>query len=360
MFEIVRLAILVLLIYWIWYVLFKLLPQVKFKWFLPILLFVLIILEIFFPNDQLIATILHIISFPLRPTGFLLLLLIISSIQVQENKVPQSLKSLVLLLLIIALFSSIPWFSQRLEYSIIRSNLNHAEICPNNPNYTPLPEQSKLIVMLANSVGAYRPSEQIFTMSDRLLQTAREYQNNKPEIVLIASRKPASETERIPSEFDLIRDQLVTLGIPRADIFNLNQIFDNTFNVKQTSEAINAYIQARGLSNYQVIIISSPLDVGRFKLTLEKTLKVKLGKRSKTITVIPSAWNLSNKFCPKQQLYPDIFDLIPSDASVLRSGQVVDEFLTSSYYFLRNWLTPCPDCWDAVAHTSVPMSINPL
>lgn len=366
MFEIVtRLVILVLLTYLIWYVLVKLLPQVKFKWFLPILLLVLIILGILFPNDESVATIWQIISFPLKPTGLLLLLLIIGSAQVQEKKIPTSLKSLVWSLLIIALFSSIPWISQRLEYSIIRSNLNHAEICPDNPNYSPLPKQSKLIVMLANSVTepgrASRPSEQVFTMSDRLLQTVREYQNNRPEIVLIASRKkPASETERIPSEFELIRDQLVTLGIPSQDIFNLNQIFDNTLNVKQTSEAINAYIQARGLSNYQVIIISSPLDVGRVKLTLEKTLRVKLGRRSETITVIPSAWNLANKFCPKQQLYPDIFDLIPSDASVLRSGQVVDEFLTSSYYFLRNWLTPCSDCWDAVSHISRPMSINQL
>jgi len=354
MFEIVtRLVILVLLAYLIWYVLVQLVPQVNVKWLLPILLFVLIILGIVFPNDQSISTIWSVISFPLKPIGLCVVLLIISTTKAQEKNVPKNLKYLVVSLLIIVLFSSVNWISERLEYSIIRSNLNHAQICPNNPNYTALPNQSRLIVMLANSVtepgGAYQPGQQIFEMSDRLLQTSQEYQRNRPDSVLIASRKkPASETERIPSEFDLIRDQLITLGIARADIFDLNQIFDNTFNVKQTSEAINVYIQSRGISNYQVIIISSPLDVGRVKLTLEKTLKVKLGQRSETITVIPSAWNLSNKFCPKQPRYPDLFDLIPSDSSVLRSSQVVDEFLTSSYYFLRNWLAPCSDCWDAV------------
>ena len=91
MFEIVtRLVILVLLAYLIWYVLVQLVPQVNVKWLLPILLFVLIILGIVFPNDQSISTIWSVISFPLKPIGLSVVLLIISTTKAQEKNVPKN------------------------------------------------------------------------------------------------------------------------------------------------------------------------------------------------------------------------------------------------------------------------------
>jgi hypothetical protein len=364
MFELVtRLVIWLLLGYFIWYVLLQLIPQINVKWLLPILLLVLIIMGIAFPDDRSISSIWNVISFPLKPIGLCIVFLLIGSTQLKEKTIPKKVKNVLFSVLIILLFASVPWISDRLEYAIIRSNLDHSEICPNNPDYTARPNQSKLIVLLANAVtqpgGPYRPEEQIFEMSDRLLQTAQEYQRNSGDIlledrVLIASRKkPASETERIPSEFELIRDQLITLGIPRVGIFDLNLIPEaNTFNVNRTIAAITEYIDSRNLSNYQIIIIASPIDVGRVKLTLEKALNTREGRQTRTITVIPSAWNLSNKLCQKQKSYPDLVDLIPRDYSVLRSSQVLDEFFTSSYYFLRGWLTPCWNCWERVRYST--------
>ncbi len=364
MFELItRLVIWLLLGYFIWYVLLQLVPQINVKWLLPILLLVLIILGIAFPDDRSISSIWDVISFPLKPVGLCVVFLLIGSTQIKEKTVPKKVKNVIISVLIILLFSSVPWISGRLEYAIIRSHLDHSEICPNNPDYTPPPNQSKLIVLLANAVtqpgGPYRPEEQIFEMSDRLLQTAQEYRKNSGNIVLengvlIASRKkPTSETEKIPSEFELIREQLITLGIPRISIFDLNRLPEvNTFNVNLTSAAITKYIDSRNLSNYQIIIIASPIDVGRVKLTLEKALSAGEGRKNHRITVIPSAWNLSNKLCQKQKPYPDLVDLIPRDYSVLRSSRVVDEFFTSSYYFLRGWLTPCWNCWERVRYST--------
>ena len=354
MFELLtRLVLWVLLVYFIWYVLLQLVPQINVKWLVPIVLFVLVMLGFLFPNDRSIATVWNIISFPLKPIGLCIVFLIIAYSKGKDSSVPKKIQNLILSVLMILVFSSLPWVSEKLEFSMIRTNLNYSEICTQqNAN-----NQNKLIVMLANGVsqpgGPYRPAEQILEMSDRLLQTSREYQRNFASLpaggVLVASRKqPGAATAQNPSEFDLIRDQLINLGVARSDIFNLDNLFD-TFNVKQTSQAITEYIDTRGLSGYQVIVVSSAMDVGRVKLTLERALG-----ENRQISVRASSWELSNKFCPEQKRYPDLVDLIPTDSSVLRSSRFVDEFFTSSYYFLRNWLVPCWDCWE-----SVPTSSNP-
>lgn len=351
MFELLtRLVLWGVLAYFIWYVLVKMVPQINVKWLVPILLFMLVMLGFIFPNDRSIATTWNIISFPLKPVGLCLVFLTIAYSQSKDKSVPKKLRNIVISALIILLASSIPWLSDELEYSMIRTNINHSEICPGNPNYTSPNRRGKLIVMLANGVtepgGPYRPQEQIFDMSDRLLQTAREYTTNLADIrpggVLIASRKkPTSETERIPSEFSLIQEQLINLRVARSDIYDLHNNFD-TFNVKQTSEAVIQYMKDVGISNFQIIVVADAMDVGRVKLTLEKTL----GDRRSIVT--PSAWDLSSKFCKEPKRYPDLVDLIPSDSSVSRSSRFVDEFFTSSYYFLRGWLIPCWDCWDSV------------
>jgi len=357
MFELVtRLVLWILLAYFIWYVLIKLVPQVNLKWFVPVALLVLVMMGLAFPNDRGIATAWNIISFPLKPIGLCIILLVTAASQAKEKKAPKGLQNMIRTVLTILLIASIPWISEKLEYSVIRSNINHAEICPDNPNFISPVEGNTLIVMLANGVtepgGPYRPEEQIFQMSDRLVQTAREYRTsalNFPVVVLIASRKkPALETPAKPSEFLLIQQELINLGVARTDIYDLHNTFDATFNVQQTSEAIREYIIDRNISNPKIVVVADPMDVGRVKLTLQKTLS----ENQQPTNVIPRAWGLSSKFCPLQSRYPSLVDLIPNDSSVLRSSRFVDEFFTSSYYYLRNWLEPCWDCWDAVNYSA--------
>lgn len=369
MFELLtRLLLWALLAYFIWYVLLKLVPQINVKWLLPISLLVLMAMGVARPNDQGIATAWNIISFPLKPIGLSIVVLMVASAQAKEKKVAKGLQNLLWSVLIILLFFSIPWVSERLEYSLIRSNINHAEICPSNPDYTPRPNLETLIVLLANGVtepgGPYRPEQQIFSLSDRILQTVEEYRRNfrfiPPGGVLIASRKKPEFQDQRSSEFSLIKEELVKVGLRDFDIYDLRNNHE-TFNVKETTEAISKYIQDTGISNFQIVVISSPMDVGRVKLTLEKTLSEKQqlnlqgNGEGRQFIITPSAWGLASKFCSEQiqaeNRSPDLVDLIPSDASILRSSRFIDEFFTSSYYYLRNWLEPCWNCWDSVKYS---------
>jgi hypothetical protein len=369
MFELLtRLLLWALLAYFIWYVLLKLVPQINVKWLLPISLIVLMGMGVAMPNDQGIATAWNIISFPLKPIGLSIVVLIIAFNKGKEKKVPKELQNLLLSVLIILLVFSIPWVSERLEYAMLRSNLNHTEICEDNPNYTAPRRLETLILFLANGVtepgGAYRPEEQIFQMSDRILQTVEEYRTNfryiPPEGVLIASRNKPEFQDQRSSEFSLIKEELIKVGVRDFDVYDLRNNSD-TFNVKQTSEAISQYIKDAGISNFQIIVIASPMDVGRVKLTLEKTLSeeqqlnLEEDLEDRQFIITPSAWGLSSKFCSeqiqKENRVPDLVDLIPSDSSILRSSRFVDEFFTLSYYYLRDWLEPCWNCWDSVPNS---------
>ena len=315
-----------------------------------LLLLAIAVLAFVFPRDQGVFTAWNILSLPLRPVGFALIGLWIANTGIKEGGITSAAKNAVKWAFPILLFFSFPYISQGLEYSTIRSNVATEEICP-SPGTVRGTGAVDAIVFLPTTISQpgqpYRPRRQTLEMSDRIVHTANEYNSqraigNRP-LVLISARPArlvgSARTPFLLDEAQLIREQLLDLGVPASAIENLPEAFD----VRQTTEAIQTTLESLlPLGPYRIMMVASALDVGRAKLTLEKTLE------QQGVRVIPSAPDLNVKLCgDEEEEQMTVYDWIPSAEGAWRSTKVVNEFFNEIYYFFRGWLTPCWDCWDS-------------
>lgn len=308
------------------------------------------VLAFVFPRDQGVFTAWNILSLPLRPVGFAIIGLWIAYTGIKNGGITSAAMNAVKWAFPILLFFSFPYISYGLEYSMIRSNVPTEEVCPSQGAAQGI-QAVDAIVFLPNTISQpgqpYRPSRQVLEMSDRIFHAANEYNRqraigNRP-LVLISARPArlvgSARAASLLDEAQLIREQLLDLGVPARDIENLPEAFD----LRQTTEGIKTTLESiLPLAPYRITIVASALDVGRAKLTLEKTLE------QQGVRVIASAPDLSLKLCgDRQEEGMTVYDWIPSAKGALRSTKVVNEFLSNIYYFFRGWLTPCWDCWDS-------------
>lgn len=315
-----------------------------------LLLLAIAVLAFVFPRDQGVFTAWNILSLPLRPIGFALICLWIANAGIEEGGITSGAKNAVKWALAILLFFSFPYISQGLEYSTIRSNVATEEICP-SPGTVRGTQAVDAIVFVPNTISQpgqpYRPSRQILEMTDRIFETASEYNRqraigNRP-LVLISARPPrlvgSARTPALLDEAQLIRERLLSLGVPASAIELLPEAFD----IRQTTEGIKTTLESLlPLGPYQIMVVASAIDVGRAKLTLEKTLE------QQGVRAIPRAPDLIIKLCgDNDEEGITVNDWIPSAEGVERSTRAINEFFTEIYYFFRGWLTPCWDCWDS-------------
>lgn len=346
MFQVITLLLLwIIVAFLIWYVLLQLIPREYLTWLGGAILLSIIVLAFFFPTEQGVATLWYLLSFPLRPIGLCIVLLLLAWRNDKKRN------QFVLATLIILLLCSIPWLSQQYQYWLIRSNFPIAAFCGDRPSPSSVPpaETPDAIVLLAEGISQpsipYQPQLIEANMSDRIITAVRQYQlqryrGNRPKVIVAARPQPFVwpgitapwyGRANIPevAEAQEIKTMLLSLGVPPTDI----TILEDVDNVRYSAEKLQELVEARLLGD-RIILVASALNLPRATLSFES-----LG-----FEVIPRAPTFDEEICTPENLRVDIYDVIPNAESFLRSTRVVEEFYTLMYYFLRRWIDPCANC----------------
>lgn len=323
----------------IWYVLLQLIPREYLTWLGGAILLSIIILAFFFPTDPGIARLWNILSFPLKPLGLTIILLLAALKSDKKKKLVQA----AILILVLA---SVPWLSKQYEYWLIESNLPQDEVCyvQNARRVIPATGRPDAIVVLAKGTTQpflpYDIDRLEVDMGDRIVTAAREYNlqrqiGNRPTVIAVGRQQPfpwyGRRQPRI-AEADEIKKQLILLGVPPNDIIAQ----DSGANVRQSALAVQKRLQAnRGLGP-RIILVASALDMARAKLSFQNVGMI----------VIPRAANLAEQLClvDESNRIIDVEYILPNAESLLRTTRVIDEFFTLIYYFLRGWIDPCDTC----------------
>jgi uncharacterized SAM-binding protein YcdF (DUF218 family) len=126
----------------------------------------------------------------------------------------------------------------------------------------PLPAHADAIVMLAGSV------------SDRVLETARLYQEGRAPLVLLTRERLARGAAalrargiRLPEDHELTKEALVGLGVPEPAIHTLA---GRAFSTVSEARTIARYVCKRRLRS--IIVVTSPWHTHRARLILAQAL----------------------------------------------------------------------------------------
>lgn len=319
----------------IWFVLLRLIPKEYLTWLGGAILLTVIILAFFFPTDRSIATIWNIISLPLKPLGLTLLLLILGTKKKKESK-------LIWTAVAILLLSSIPWLADRYEYGLIRSNLAvQTNVCT-----TRTVSEADAIVLFSKGTTQpflrYQPDVVAQQTSARIVEMARVYNELRtagrvPQAIVVGRSTPFAWTvgQQTPNPnleaATLARRFASLVGLPLGDIALLK---GDT--VREAATQVQDYLERRTDLGRRIVTISSSVDSPRVASAFTQD----------NFVVIPRAPALDTVVCDRENEAVELEQLIPNAESILQTSQVVDEFFTLIYYFLRGWIAPCADCWD--------------
>ncbi|MBD1843153.1 YdcF family protein [Cyanobacteria bacterium FACHB-63] len=373
-----------------WYVLLRVLPR-PFLGGLVLLLLVGVAAFTFYrgsPQEGLVGDIFRIIAIPFSPLGIILILLLVAfSELLRGGKLSRT--GLVLLRIAIPalLILSIPavsyFLAQRAEAEAIdiarpaataalppgarrvivalaqdttrlqvrpRSQPVPAAPAPPAPGLFPPPAQ---IPAGAFPVLADQPV-QLTERGDILTYTNQVYREERgrgtdPLVIVSAGNRPervrkTGETNNDVSEAADARRFLQGLGIPAEDI-----IADpNSPTVQSSAVNVRQELRRRGTNfGNQLVLISSAIEMNRAALTFNR----EFNSNNVPLTVIPRPTNFLT--LPPREAFRgraqgrdvvernlQIADLLPSIDALSLSSRVINEYLTSIYYFLRGWIRP--------------------
>lgn len=374
-----------------WYVLLRALPR-AFLGGLVLLLLLGVTAFTFYtgsPDQGLIGDIFRIISIPFSPLGIILILLLIAfSELVRGGKLSATGVLLLRIAVPVLLILSLPAVSYLLArgpetealeitreapslaagarrvITVLAQDTTKLQFRPGVPaaaTPSPIPPGTSApfisppdpLPPAAFTVLANQPI-QLTEQGDRLTYTARLYQDeqragNSPLVIVSAGTRPerqrqGGETREGISEAEDAAQFLTTLGVPRDNII-LNVDGDNIHN---SAESVRRILTDRRIPfGGQIFLVTSAIEMSRASQTFRREFET----NGQTVTVIPQPTDfqtipqeesLRRRF-PEQAILRRNFrlsDLLPSIDALSLSSRVVNEYLSSIYYFLRGWIRP--------------------
>ncbi len=335
-----RVILWLLLFALVYYILAQLIPKEYLAWLGGIFLFVILVLVFINTNDAFSLAAGSVISFPFKPLGLSLLLLLFAITGIKKNALKNEGYFQLFAAFLILLLSSTPYLAyqlaQQAEREFIQSEQQRREICQDQcpDNITPPAAQKvKAIVVLGHESPqgnlAYIRQVQINDISDRLIYATQVYQEqlslgNSPLLIVSTAYNFTKDNNNQSSDFTTI---LAKLGVPADKIILEN----NSLDLHSSAVAVEKILKQRGLGNQQIILITSALNSNRARLTFAQ-MRFKVTPRTEEFYTLPSG-NVSLKNLKVQ-------DFIPNVSALSITTRVVEEFLASLYYFLRGWLSP--------------------
>jgi uncharacterized SAM-binding protein YcdF (DUF218 family) len=317
-----------------------LIPKEYLAWVGGIFLFVILVLVFINTNDAFSLAAGSVISFPFKPLGLSLLLLLLAITGINKNALKNEGYYQLWAAFLILLLSSTPYLAyqlaQQAEREFIQAEQQRREICQDRcpANLTPpAAQRARAIVVLGHESPqgnlAYIRQVQINDISDRLIYAAQVYQEqlsleNRPFLIVSTAYNFTKDNKNQSGDFTTILSQL---GVPADRII----LETNSLDLHSSAVAVEQILKQRGLGNQQIILITSALNSNRARLTFAQ-MRFKVTPRTEEFYTLQSG-NIPIKNLKVQ-------DFLPNVAALTITTRVVEEFLASLYYFLRGWLSP--------------------
>ncbi len=314
MFELLTRILLWLLIGTIlWYVFSRFIPRNYLTWLGGILIFIFVILAFLDPSNSTVSSVWGLLSLPLKPLGLAIFLLLIAL----KDGTKKVAGNQVLAALLVLLFSSTPIVADWLTSQAIRTTMS---AIPAQQTLAPSAQTTRAIVVLDPQL---------------LNGAARSYQDQvaqgNPDVVVIASTGGQGNVDpTVPGQIDpaqAVQSALIGAGVP-ADRVVLETL---GVDIYSSVVEVDRLLQTRGFREEvdTVIVVAPTLNMGRAVSTLANA-----GIRATPKAADRFMFQIGNG----DRLLANIGYLVPNVEALRVTTAVVDEYLTSVYYFLRGWL----------------------
>lgn len=316
MFELLTRILLWLLIGTIlWYVFSQFIPRNYLTWLGGILIFIFVILAFLDPSNSTVSSVWGLLSLPLKPLGLAIFLLLIAL----KDGTKKVAGNQVLAALLVLLFSSTPIVADWLTSQAIRTTMS---AIPDQQTLAPSAQTTRAIVVLA-------PQLPNGGSAARLYQ--EQVAQGNPDIVVIASTggqvnvDPNASGQIDPAQ--AVQSALIGAGVP-ADRILLETL---GVDIYSSVVEVDRLLQTRGFREEvdTVIVVAPTLNMGRAVSTLANA-----GIRATPEAADRFMFQIGNG----DRLLANIGYLVPNVEALRVTTAVVDEYLTSVYYFLRGWL----------------------
>ncbi|MGF1497981.1 MAG: YdcF family protein [Elainellaceae cyanobacterium] len=330
---ITRILLIALLIWLVWYVIKEIIPE-KYLTILGGLVVVLFVVLAFQdPSDRVIGTLWQVISFPLKPLGLAIVLLIVSL----REGLEKANANLVLWALVILLVFSLPivayWLTNQTQQSAeqIAALSDEGQI-------------ADVIVVVGEGLNtadpAYRSGTQFNNPDDglgntfvaRLQYAGLLYQEQvarggAPQVVVSPGPQLEQDGDILTAN---VRSILSAAGVPTDQILVDLDGADLRSSAEETREILaQLNLIERG---YNIILVTSALKIRRARSTYAETLGI-LPNR-----VIPAPTDFYGFQVQSGDLLMRLTDIIPNVEALTLSTRVLEEYLAIVYYFVRGWL----------------------
>jgi len=316
MFELLTRILLWLLIGTIlWYVFSQFIPRNYLTWLGGILIFIFVILAFLDPANSTVSSVWGLLSLPLKPLGLAIFLLLIAL----KDGTKKAAGNQVLAALLVLLFSSTPIVADWLTSQAIRTTMS---AIPDQQTLAPSAQTTRAIVVLA-------PQLPNGGSAARLYQ--EQVAQGNPDIVVIASTGGQVNVDpNVPGQIDpaqAVQSALIGAGVPADRIL----IETSGVDIYSSVVEVDRLLQTRGFREEvdTVIAIAPMLNMRRAVSTLASA-----GIRATPEAADRFMFQIGNG----DRLLANIGYLVPNVEALRVTTAVVDEYLTSVYYFLRGWL----------------------
>lgn len=194
---------------------------------------------------------------------------------------------------------------------------------------------------------------QLTERGDRIIGAAQAFRSesgNNPLLIVSAGKRPErmekrdEKKEDISEAADISKFLQSQLGIPGGAILTDNDsrsVIESATNVRKLLEARNIRY------GNQIMVVTSAIEASRTALTFAKELApdgqgITVISRPTNFYTIPPKGTLESRTQGKDLIERNfmVADLMPSVDSLQLSTKVLNEALTSLYYFLRGWIRP--------------------
>jgi hypothetical protein len=334
-----------------------------FAWFGVAVLVSLIVMAFINPNNRTVGILWAIVSFPLRPLGLTLVLLSYAISNGIEKVKGSQVLSAFLVLLICSLPITAYLLTAQTEQRTVMEAVSRQEAS------NPRPVQA--IVVLSDGTFSRDPTARIraqitqpetgisVALQSRLLYAAELYLNrtqrgSTPIVIVSIGPQPTDNLGRPkPGESQGVIDVLTSHGVPQ------NQIKLDLIGVdpRSSAVAIRQMFASGGTANCPPGFVPCepncpPSSVPCDKPPLASGSRVPIVLIAPAIMIRRASSSFSRLFFEVTPRPTDFYifqlqrgwelaaltDLLPSAEALVITSRVVNEYLTTVYYFLRGWL----------------------
>ncbi|NJK99798.1 MAG: YdcF family protein [Spirulinaceae cyanobacterium RM2_2_10] len=344
MFEILTLALLLLILGWfIYWLLVKAIPKAALTVVGGVFILTLLGLVFFIPSYRPTALLWNAAATPLEPLGFSILLLALGARSFTKSA-KKPAPGLIWAGLLILIITSTPFLSFHLTRTVEQEAINYEERlralctvdCPTTLIQRETTPVTAIVLIAAGTTEAnlpYRRQVQLTWQGNVLIYGAALFRRQvaqgaaPPRVIVCADLRPdlqGNDNAQI-NEAEDIRGVLQLLGVPPPQIILETTGFDIRSHALEVRELMN-----------EIATVEAPISLVTTGLESRRATQA---FREVDLSVIPrpaAFYTFEEQATPKRRWRPE--DFLPSVQALEMTTAVIHEFWLSLYYFLRGWL----------------------